>query len=104
MDKQTRKHSVTLNIGHCIGGETGTKKSRANRKKARTPRTYQNKITKLQAKYRKYVKSDEFKSKYPTFESWMKKFTIKEVGKEASRSSYVSINRSEIKKQSVWGR
>lgn len=78
------------------------KRKRSLRSKAhpRTQKTYQNKINKLRAFYRKHPR---IQKKYSTFEAWLRVVKVKEVGKQRE-SSYTSpiIPKTERKK-TAWG-
>lgn len=97
-EKQKRKIIVTLNVGKAVVGEVSKSKSRRNRAKPRTNKTYQNKLSKLKSKYNRLFKSSQkskekggnsphFCDKYPDFESFLAKYNLKKVGKETETIS-----------------
>ena len=78
--------------------KSGKRKSRRSKAHARTSKTYQNKIRKLQSFYKLHPK---MKEKYPTFEAWLKILNVKQIGKE-KEAKYTSVI-SGTQKKSTWG-
>ena len=96
MERKKLRIQVRQQTNGVIGGDLYRKKSRANRRKEGTPTTKNNKLTKIQAKYRRLFKNstiskgkDEkpplkphFCDKYPTLDSYLKTFILRSQRKE----------------------
>lgn len=55
------------------------KRKKHYKKRKRTLHTYNNKLTKLKSRYNRLSKGEKFKSKYPTFDSFIRTIKLKEV-------------------------
>lgn len=76
------------------------KRSKA-RRKSRTQETYLKKLKRLQSRYNRLAKGEKFKVKYPTFDTFLAKHTLKQA-KEGQRR--VSYGTKRVKADSnIWG-
>lgn len=114
-DKQDKRHSkrkqkknivVGLNCGKVTAGYPSGRKSRSSKRHPRTSNTKSNKLRKLKSIYNrifrhsvkakkedKSKKKEYFCDKYPTVESYLKNYPLKEVGVASKSGPTVSSER-----------
>lgn len=82
MNKKVRRITISWKGNQWSVGEQSKSKSRRNRCKSRTPKTYNNKLRNIKKQYNKKSKFDKFKDKYPTFDSFLKKHNLRQPGRK----------------------